>query len=166
MMNYSIVPTAEEYFEGFWAVLDSVAREHLYIAFLEGPPFERFLSFVQRNIQEDEPQFLALVEGKVVGWCDIVRIERPIHAHCGVLGIGALKEYRGQGIGKALMHKTLEKAWPSGFTRVELTVREANTQALEMYKKFGFCIEGIKRKGVRMDEVYEDLICMGLLLEG
>jgi ribosomal protein S18 acetylase RimI-like enzyme len=81
------------------------------------------------------------------------------------LGIGVLKEYRGQGIGKALMGQTLEKAWTLGFTRIELTVRKANTQALEMYKKFGFCIEGVKRKGVRMDGVYEDLICMGFLLE-
>jgi hypothetical protein len=67
-MNYTIVPTTEEYFEGFWAVLDSVARERRYIAFLEGPPLERFRNFVTRNIQDNAPEFLALVDDKVVGW--------------------------------------------------------------------------------------------------
>lgn len=150
-MNYIIVPTTEEYFEGFWATLDSVARERQYLAFLEGPPLEKFHNFVRENIKKASPQFLALVDGKVVGWCDITQIDRPIHAHCGVLGMGILKEYRGQGIGKALMQTALEKAQSSGLTRVELTVRERNTHALDLYKKFGFCVEGIKRKGVRID---------------
>ena len=164
-MNYIIVPTTEEYFEGFWVTLDSVARERQYLAFLEGPPLEKFHNFVRENIKKASPHFLALVDGKVVGWCDIMQIDRPIHAHCGVLGMGILKEYRGQGIGKALMQTTLDKASSSGFTRVELTVRERNTRALDLYKKFGFCVERIKRKGVRIDGVYEDLICMGLLLK-
>jgi ribosomal protein S18 acetylase RimI-like enzyme len=164
-MSYIIVLTAEKYFDGFWTALDSVARERQYLAFLEGPPLEKFQNFVRENIKKASPQFLALADGKVVGWCDIVPIDRPIHAHCGVLGMGVLKEYRGQGIGKALMQTTLEKAQSSGLTRVELTVREKNTRALELYKKFGFCIEGVKRNGVRIDGVYENLICMGLLLE-
>lgn len=109
-MNYIIVPTTEGYFEGFWATLDSVARERQYLAFLEGPPLEKFHNFVRENIKKASPQFLALVDGKVVGWCDITQIDRPIHAHCGVLGMGILKEYRGQGIGKALMQTALEKA--------------------------------------------------------
>lgn len=163
-MNYTIVPTTEEYFEEFWKTLDSVARERQYLAFLEGPPLEKFQNFVRENIKKASPQFLAIADDKVVGWCDIVPIDRPIHAHCGVLGMGILKEYRGQGIGKALMQTTLEKAQSSGLTRVELTVREKNTRALALYQKFGFCVEGIKRNGVRMDGVYENLICMGLLL--
>lgn len=164
-MNYTIVPTAEKYLDDFWTVLDSVARERQYLAFLEGPPLEKFHNFVQENIKKGSPHFLVLVDDKVVGWCDIVPIDRPIHAHCGVLGIGVLKEYRGQGIGKALIQAALEKAQSLGLTRIELTVRERNTHALNLYKKFGFCVEGIKRKGVRIDGVYEDLICMGLLLK-
>jgi ribosomal protein S18 acetylase RimI-like enzyme len=129
-MSYAIVPTTEEYFNGFWVALDSVARERQYLAFLEGPPLERFHNFLQENIKKASPHFLALVDGKVVGWCDIMRIDCPIHAHCGVLGMGIVKEHRGQGIGKALMQTTLEKAHSSGLTRVELTVRERNTVSL------------------------------------
>ncbi|MGV8948524.1 MAG: GNAT family N-acetyltransferase [Candidatus Paracaedibacter sp.] len=164
-MNYTIVPIAEKYFNGFWATLDSVARERQYLAFLEGPSLEKFHSFVLESIKKASPHFLALVNDKVVGWCDITQADRPIHAHCGVLGMGVVKEYRGQGIGKALIQTTLEKAQSSGLTRVELTVREGNTRALDLYKKFGFCVEGIKRNGVRIDGAYEDLICMGLLLK-
>lgn len=164
-MSYTIIPTTEEYIDGFWVALDSVARERQYLSFLEAPPLEKCYNFVRENIKKGSFHFLALVDDKVVGWCDVMRIDRPLHAHCGTLGIGVVKEYRGQGIGAALIQTALKKAQSSGLTRVELTVREKNTRALELYKKFGFCVEGIKRNGVRVDGAYEDLIFMGLLLE-
>lgn len=165
-MNYEILPTKEEHIEGFWKVLDSVARERKYIAFLEGPALERFRSFVLGNIEKKIPQFIALVDGKVVGWCDIIPSERPVHAHCGVLGMGLMARYRDQGIGAALMQTSLDAARGCGLTRVSLTVYEGNTRALEFYKKFGFNVEGIKKKDALIDGVYIDVISMALLFEG
>jgi RimJ/RimL family protein N-acetyltransferase len=45
-------------------------------------------------------------------------------------------------------------------------VRDNNAHALEIYKKFGFQIEGVKKKAILLDGVYEDSICMALLREG
>ncbi len=165
-MNYEIVPTKEEHIEGFWKVLDSVARERKYIAFLEGPPMERFRAFVCGNIEKKTPQFIALVDGKVVGWCDIVPSDQPVHAHCGVLGMGLMAGYRDQGIGAALMQISLDAALACGLIRVSLTVYEGNNRALEFYKKFGFNVEGIKKKDALIDGVYIDVINMALLFEG
>jgi ribosomal protein S18 acetylase RimI-like enzyme len=164
-MNCEIVPTKEEHIEGFWKVLDNVARERRYIAFLEGPPMERFRSFVLGNIKRKAPQFVALMEGKVVGWCDIVPSDRPVHAHCGVLGMGLLAGHRDKGIGAALMQMSLDAARSCGLTRVSLTVYEGNARALEFYKKVGFRIEGVKQKDALIDGVYINVISMALLFE-
>lgn len=164
-MNYEIVPTTQAHIEEFWKVLDSVARERKYISFFVGPPMERFRAFVLGNIEKKIPQFIALVDGKVVGWCDIIPSDRPVHAHCGVLGMGLIAGYREQGIGAALMQKSLEAARSCGISRVSLTVYEDNTRALEFYKKFGFQIEGIKQKDALIDGVYINVISMALLFE-
>ena len=162
-MKYTIVPTSEDYIDDFWTALDSVARERQYIAWIEGPPKEATLNFIKGLIKDGDIQFLALVDGKVVGWCDITRIRRPLHAHCGTLGMGVMKDFRGLGIGQALMQASLEKAWSIGLARVELTVRAGNARALGLYKKVGFSHEGVKKDAVCLDGAYEDLICMGLV---
>ncbi len=165
MLNYQIVPIAEEHIAGFWAALDSVAREHKYIGCLEGPPIETTRAFVLENIKGHWPHFVALSEGTVIGWCDITSLSRPIFAHSGVLGIGLLAPYRGQGIGEALMRAALDQAKSVGLTRVELTVRENNKRAIVLYEKLGFVVEGLHRNAVRVDKIYENLISMALLFE-
>ena len=50
-----------------------------------------------------------------------------------------------------------------GFSRVELTVREANQNAINLYEKVGFAIEGLQRKAVKIDDEYENIILMALL---
>jgi RimJ/RimL family protein N-acetyltransferase len=163
-MNYRVTPIEERYIEGFRAAVDSVARERVYLAFLEAPPLKAATEFVLDNIREGHPQFVALVDETVVGWCDITSLHRPVFAHSGVLGMGVVAEYRGHGIGKALIGATLERAKAIGLTRVELTVRDQNRRAFALYERMGFVVEGVKKNAVRVDGKYEDLICMGLLL--
>jgi ribosomal protein S18 acetylase RimI-like enzyme len=164
-MEYRISPIAEQHIEGFRAVLDCVARERRYLAFLEAPSPEDTAGFVRRNIRKGYPQSVALIEREVVGWCDILPIDRPIKAHGGVLGVGVLPKHRGRGIGTALIRATVERARAVGLTRVELAVREDNARAIALYETLGFIHEGVKRNAVRLDGKYENLVCMGLLLD-
>jgi ribosomal protein S18 acetylase RimI-like enzyme len=136
-----------------------------YLTFLEAPSLEESRRFVRRNIREGYPQYVALVEENVVGWCDALPIDRPTRAHAGVLGIGVLAEFRGRGIGTALLRETLQKARASGLTRIELSVREGNASVIGLYERFGFVHEGVQRNAIRMDGKYENLICIGLLLD-
>jgi RimJ/RimL family protein N-acetyltransferase len=84
-------------------------------------------------------------------------------AHGGVLGVGVLLEHRGKGIGTALVRAAIDMAKATGLTRIELTVREHNERAITLYERLGFVREGLKRKAVRIDGHYEDLVCMGLV---
>jgi len=160
-MDFRVVPIGEEHIEGFRAVLDSVARERRYLGLLEAPPLEETGAFVRNNLRKGH-QCVALVGERVVGWCDIVPIDRPTMAHCGVLGVGILAVHRGRGIGTALIRATLDRARDAGLTRIELTVREPNARLVTMYEKFGFVVEGLKRDAVLVDGKYENLVCMGL----
>jgi ribosomal protein S18 acetylase RimI-like enzyme len=99
----------------------------------------------------------------VVGWCDIIPSERDVYRHVGVLGIGLLPEFRGRGIGAKLMQKSIDKAKAKGLTRIELTVYERNKNAIALYQKMGFEIEGLKKNGIRIDGVYDNVYMMALL---
>jgi ribosomal protein S18 acetylase RimI-like enzyme len=158
-----IVPITQDHIDGFHRALDFVAREGRYLAFVEGPPLENTRAFVLDHIQRGLPQFVAVSAGEVVGWCDVTPKERPIYAHGGVLGIGLLPRFRGQGIGTNLIRSTLAATRTIGLHRVELTVRENNTRAIELYKKAGFVVEGLQRDAVQIDSVYENVVCMALL---
>jgi ribosomal protein S18 acetylase RimI-like enzyme len=162
-MPVDIVPIEESHIDGFHRTLDFVARERRYLAFLEGPPLESARAFVLSHIRRGQPQFVAVSAGEVVGWCDVTPKERPIHAHVGVLGMGLLPQFRGQGIGTELIRRSLAAARAFGFHRVELTVRENNTGAIGLYKKVGFEIEGRQRDAIQVDGVYENLILMAVL---
>jgi ribosomal protein S18 acetylase RimI-like enzyme len=165
MLDYEILPIAEKHIEEFRTAVGSIARERKYLAFLDAPPLEMTRTFVLEHIRGNWPQYVAISKDKVIGWCDITSQHRPVFAHSGVLGIGVLAEYRGKGIGRALMHAALSKAKEIGLTRIELMVREKNEPAITLYKKFGFEIEGFHRNAVRIEAVYENHISMALLFE-
>ena len=52
---------------------------------------------------------------------------------------------------------------PSGCAGVELTVRESNVVAIELYKKIGFATEGLQRDRILVDGAYENHVLMGML---
>jgi ribosomal protein S18 acetylase RimI-like enzyme len=159
-----IVPITQDHIESFHRTLDFVARERRYLAFLEAPPIETIRAFVLGNIERGCPHLVALSAGQVVGWCDASRRDsRPIYAHGAVLGMGLLPEFRGKGIGRKLIQQTLAASREFGLHRVELTVREDNLNAIELYKKIGFDIEGLQRDAFIVDGVYQNLILMAVL---
>ena len=158
-----IVPISEDHAESFRACLDTVARERRYLAQIEAPPLERIRAFVRESIDSDAVQFVAIEEGRVVGWADIFPAWAPAVAHCGTLGMGVLPAYRGQGIGKRLLQACIAKAWTQGITRIELAARSDNTRAIRLYESLGFEHEGIRRHAMRFDGVYHDAAQMRLL---
>jgi ribosomal protein S18 acetylase RimI-like enzyme len=161
--SVEIVPITQDHIESFHRSLDFVARERRYLAFLEAPPLEATRAFVLNNISQAYPQLVASSANEVVGWCDVLPKSRPVHAHTGVLGVALLPEFRGRGLGERLMRQTLDAARTFGLHRVELTVREDNTNAIGLYRKIGFEAEGLLRNAIKIDEAYENVVMMGLL---
>ena len=162
-MDIDIQPASLELADSFWRALDVVAREHRYLIFQEAPPLESTRNFIAQVLAKGWSQFYAVRAGQVVGWCDVVRVERPGLTHVGRLGIGILPEYRGQKIGPRLLAATIADAFEKGIARIELEVFATNARAIALYRKFGFVEEGRKRQTRCLDGVHEDSILMALL---
>lgn len=110
MKKYQITPITPEYIESYNQAVAAVVNEKEYLAFLEPPTLEMSRAFVLNNLQKNLPHFIVIEDNKVIAWCDLHVSELPIYAHVGSLGIGVLADWRGRGIGEALLGATIEKA--------------------------------------------------------
>ncbi|WP_064682567.1 GNAT family N-acetyltransferase [Rhizobium bangladeshense] len=165
MSGIGIEPIAAAHIDSFHRALDLVAREKKYLSMLEATPLPQTREFVMGMIANGNPQFVAVSGEEVVGWCDISRHFFPSHAHRGKLGMGILRAYRGQGLGRRLIETTLRAAQDADFARVELDVYEDNARAIALYEKVGFAREGMVRRAARIDGRFIDAISMALLFD-
>lgn len=159
-----IVPISEEHIESLHRCLDTVARERRYLGGVKAPPIESTRQFVLSNMRSRAPQYIAVEDGSVVGWCDITPKKGEGFTHCGTLGMGVLPDYRGKRIGTRLMEDALLAAKKLGFERIELEVYASNVPAIRLYEKRGFICEGVKRKARKLDGVFDDIMVMALFL--
>jgi putative acetyltransferase len=162
-MNLSIEPLSPAHFEGLREALDTVAREKRFLAFTQAPAADECRAFYTSIIENEWCQRVAVLDGAVVGWCDVLPTHGQARAHVGTLGIGLIPSARHQGIGTMLMVATIEAAWATGLTRIELTVRADNLNAKALYERLGFEHEGIVRRASLIDGVYHDAHAMALL---
>ncbi len=89
--------------------------------------------------QEGDICFVAEVEGKIVGAVWVRIMEDYGHVEDGVpsFAISLYKDYRGLGIGTAMMKQMLEELKRRGYQKASLAVQKAN-YAVKMYKNVGF----------------------------
>jgi putative acetyltransferase len=99
----------------------------------------------------------------VVGWCDILPTHGETRAHIGILGMGLVPSARRRGIGQTLMQATLAKAWAKDLSRIELTVRTDNLNAIALYDRMGFRTEGLNQRAFLVDGKFYDTYLMALL---
>lgn len=97
------------------------------------------------SLGESDTLLVAEVDGLVVGQAGLRRLGGR-RAHCGKVGMGVHADWRGRGIGTALMAALLDTADNRlHMKRVELTVYVDNDAAIALYRKFGFETEGTLR---------------------
>lgn len=154
---------SEKYLDSFWSALDEVSKERVYLLSLKAPEILSTKSFVKEIIKSGWTQFFAIENDTVVGWCDILPMQRKGLTHVGHVGMGVTQKYRGKGIGKQLLLKSLEHAFETGLQRIELEVFSSNNKAISLYKKYGFKIEGVKSKARYLDGKYDDITIMARL---
>jgi ribosomal protein S18 acetylase RimI-like enzyme len=162
-MTWQVVPIERRHVAGFREVLDGVARERRYLAFLEAPAPERVRRFVLDGLRAGIAQYVAVDGERVVGWCDVVPKSHETLHHGGTLGMGVAAAHRGIGIGSALLRTTLDAAFSRGLTRVDLVVRADNEAAIALYQRNGFEFEGRLRRYIVVDGVAHDALQMARL---
>ena len=86
--------------------------------------------------------------------------------HVAELGLSVRRDWRGKGVGTALMEGAIAWARATGFiTRLQLEVYTTNTGAIRLYERLGFVHEGCRRHAIRRGGKYIDTYTMALLLD-
>lgn len=98
---------------------------------------EDFLEMVEADYAY---YYVAEVEGEIVGCCGI----RNIVGEGEITNVVVASEYRGRGIGRALMEYMLREAVFHGIGDCTLEVRVSNASAIRLYESLGFQSEGIR----------------------
>ncbi len=107
-------------------------REGRWLGTTKVKPLEEIRAFVLGSVEKGNPIVFAVQGEVLVGWCDISRVSMGTAPHTGVLGMGVLSQFRGQGIGSRLLEAALSAASKANMPRVELTVYVTNTPAIAL----------------------------------
>lgn len=85
-------------------------------------------------------------------------------SHVMKINMGILKNYRKSAISRELLHALLDYAAIVGILRAEATVIKNNIISLNLCKKFGFNVEGIKKSALKIKDSLYDEYFLSLLL--
>ncbi|MDE6595942.1 MAG: GNAT family N-acetyltransferase [Oscillospiraceae bacterium] len=145
-MNYNI----RELKDTEYPLLDDFLYEAIFIPQGVEPPPRSIINNDDLQVyvkdfgkKPDDRCLAAVADGKIVGavWVRIMEDYGHIDDETPSFAISLYKEYRGHGIGTALMEKMLGLLRESGYKRASLAVQKEN-YAVKMYKKVGFEIAG------------------------
>jgi RimJ/RimL family protein N-acetyltransferase len=140
----------------------AVAEEKWYLATVDGWSLEDTGAFLQHIVAGGLPQATAFAAGKVIGFCDILPLAALGFTHVGRLGMGIRAEWRRQGVGRRLLQACLSQAKTVAIEKVELEVFSDNLGAVKLYESFGFSHEGVRVRGRKFENRYQDIVLMAL----
>lgn len=107
--------------------------------------------FDRVNAADNETMLVCLVDGKVVGNCQVNWTMSIKTRHRASVAIALLKEYWGLGIGTRLFQEMIRIAEENPkILQLELDFIEGNSRARALYEKMGFRITGVKPDAVRL----------------
>lgn len=86
----------------------------------------------------DTIYYVAILDDEIVGGCGIYTTEGLPENYCELVKMYLLPQARGLGIGKTLINKCFEFAKQKDFTHIYLESMPELTNAIIVYKKFGF----------------------------
>jgi diaminopimelate decarboxylase len=148
--------------------LRAVAAERRFIRTEHVPsrPSRLWRRRFRRSWTEEGASLVAIAGGKVIGSLGISREEGSITRHVASLGMSVDADWRGRGVGSALMSEALRWAHANRVEKLTLSVYPHNTRAIALYRKFGFTDEGRLSGQSKKSYGYEDEVIMSRWLTG
>ena len=131
------------------------------------PPYTRerlekgWLSNLQNLIS-----IVAFYNDKIVGHAQIFKFPHPRLKATGDLIVYLHQSFHSVGLGTVMLSELIKLAKKEGLHRIGLAVVADNKPAINLYEKFCFKIEGMKRDAYFGEDLkYHDEVVMGLILD-
>jgi len=163
-VKIEILPAKVEFAAQFHECLESVAKEGCFLMFVEAQPLSVLTEDLKGFKEANAPNFFAFDDSRLIGWCDLRLTRRESASHRAELGMGVKKEYRGKGVGRAMLEKLIKAAGDLSLEKLELVVIADNEPAIQLYKSVGFKEEGRVKNYRKLNGIYTDALNMGLFL--
>lgn len=157
---------SRRYYKKLHKLFYNLDKESEFLLFEEG----------ERKITEEEVHkmlsssledlvFIGAFDGEeLIGYLSSFRGKYNRIRHVSYSVVGIRKKYRSKGIGRKLFEELFIWAYENNIKRLELTVACNNIIAINLYKKVGFKVEGLKKRAIFKDGLYYDEYYMSKLL--
>ena len=162
-MKYEIRPARSDDAEALEIFMQSLIGENLPVLYTKvaSPTLDGMITFINAHSDPNiSLLFVVIYEGHLIGMLDADIHKNSQRSHCASFGMSVLNEYRRYGVGSSLLTKLFLWAKKNQLKRIELEVFSNNLAAIGLYKKMGFCVEGVKKEAVRVGTGYVDMIQM------
>jgi RimJ/RimL family protein N-acetyltransferase len=162
-MTFQIREATEADAESLHDFMAALVSERLAVLYERPAPptIQEERDFIRSIREQPGSVHLVAKNGLVLaGTLDFHRDKRPQASHGGAFGMSVAREYRGSGVGKALLEALIAWAPGAGISRLELQVFENNVAAIHLYERMGFLQEGRRRRAVVVGGKKLDVLLM------
>jgi [ribosomal protein S18]-alanine N-acetyltransferase len=131
MNNYEIIPMEEQYINDVYSIIQLSLKDSWS------------LSSLKKELNNDLAKYILLKkENRILGFVAtwIVADE------CDIMNVAVHPEFRGIGLGNILLDALIKTCKDNKVNDITLEVRKSNIVAQNLYKKYGFKEEGIRKK--------------------
>lgn len=149
----------------FLIKLDNEAKYMLFEIGERNVSKEVVLKNTESVIGNGDTCYIAVDKDKIIGFIIAVREKFIRTNHVATVVIGILEEYCSKGIGYTLFQNIFSWASENNVKRLELTVITENKRAVNLYKKLGFNIEGVRTSSTLIDGIYYDEYYMAKIID-
>lgn len=109
--------------------------------------------FEQKNASSNAAMLMCVVDGKVIGNCEISFYRGMKTKHRATVAIALISEFWNQGIGTKMFEEMIRLAEErEEVMQMELEFVEGNTRARHLYEKMGFRIAGVHPNAIRLKD--------------
>lgn len=125
------------------------------------PTLDEERSFIRSRLEPDNSTLLvAVVEERIAGLIEFVGGALEEERHTGTFALSVASEYRGQGIGTALVEALIAWAPSVGVSRIQAWAWANNPGSIALYERLGFEREGLCRHAIVSDGKPVDVVLL------
>ncbi|MFC0448477.1 GNAT family N-acetyltransferase [Rhodococcus jostii] len=109
----------------------------------------------------DGHRWVAEVEGKVAGWAALSPVSsRRCFRGVAENSVYTAREFRGAGVGTALMRRLIDEADFSGIWTLQASVLAVNTGSIALHHAVGYRTVGVRERLAQIDGVWHDSVLL------